>query len=166
MPIDVRYSYRFVEHRHWALRYSPEMTALAMLDWPTPYGGAPFNLGQRAYGSGLSPEGLQLDLLPRRRVQPFLSHDGGFVYFAQRVLSPEGSRFMFTVDFGAGINIFRKGRQAVTIGYRYQHLSNADISTHNPGTDANTFYVGVSRFHPTPPHGPALGPPRSIFLQD
>jgi hypothetical protein len=148
MPIDVRYSYRFVEHHHWALRYSPEITALAMLDWSTPYGSAPFNLRQRAYGSGLSPEGFQLDLLPRRRVQPFFSHDGGFIYFSQRVLSPEGSRFMYTVDLGAGVNIFRKGRQAVTIGYRYQHLSNANISAHNPGTDTNTFYVGVSRFRP------------------
>lgn len=146
MPIDVRYSYRFALHQHWALRYSPEITALAMLDWPTPNGAAPFNLRQRAYGSGLSPLGLQLDLLPHHRVQPFLSHDDGFVYFAHRVLSPEGSRYMYTLDLGAGVNIFRKQRQAVTIGYRYQHLSNLNISPHNPGTDANTFYVGVSRF--------------------
>ncbi len=44
---------------------------------------------------------------------------------------------MYTVDFGAGVNIFRKERQVVTIGYRYQHLANADISPRNPGTDAN-----------------------------
>jgi hypothetical protein len=37
------------------------------------------------------------------------------------------------MNFGTGINIFRKARQAVTIGYRYQHLSNANISQHNPG---------------------------------
>jgi len=51
-----------------------------------------------------------------------------------------------TIDFGAGFNIFHHQNQAITIGYRYQHLSNANISLHNPGTDANTFYVGVSRF--------------------
>jgi hypothetical protein len=50
------------------------------------------------------------------------------------------------VDFGTGINIFRKAREAVTIRYRYQQLSNANISGHNPGMDANTFYVAVSRF--------------------
>jgi hypothetical protein len=49
------------------------------------------------------------------------------------------------VDFGTGINIFRKAREAVTIRYRYQHLSNANISGHNPGKDANTFQVAVSR---------------------
>lgn len=64
----------------------------------------------------------------------------------QRVLNPQGSRFMYTIDCGAGINIFRHKNQAVCIGYRYQHLSNANISHHNPGTDANTFYVGISRF--------------------
>ncbi len=53
---------------------------------------------------------------------------------------------MYTIDFGTGIHIFRKARQDVTIGYRYQHLSNGNISLHNPGTDANTFYLAVSRF--------------------
>jgi hypothetical protein len=146
MPIDVRYSYRFLLHEHWALRYSPEITALAMIDWPTPKGAAPLDLRKRSYGSGLSPEGLQADFFPRSRLQPFLSNNAGFIYFADKVLSTQGSQFMSTVDFGAGINIFRKERQVVTIGYRYQHLANADLSVHNPGTDANTFYVGVSRF--------------------
>jgi hypothetical protein len=117
-----------------------------MLDWPTPNGTTPQTLRKRAYGSGLSPDGFQLDLRPYRRVQPFLSHNGGFIYFADRVLSSEGSRFMYTVDFGGGVNILRKNNQAITLGYRYQHLSNANISERNPGTDANTFYVGVSRF--------------------
>ena len=31
--------------------------------------------------------------------------------------------------------------------FRYQHLSNANISIHKPGTDADTFYVGFSHFH-------------------
>jgi hypothetical protein len=146
MPIDVRYSYRFLLREHWALRYSPEITALAMIDWPTPQGGAPFNLRKRSYGSGLSPEGFQVDFFPRSRVQPFLSNNAGFIYFADKVLSTQGSQFVYTVDFGAGVNIFRRERQVVTIGYRYQHLANADISPRNPGADANIFYVGVSRF--------------------
>jgi hypothetical protein len=145
MPIDVRYSYRFLLHERWALRYSPEITALAMIDWPTPEGAAPLNLRKRSYGSGLSPEGFQADFFPRSRVQPFLSNNAGFIYFANGMLTPQGSKLVYTVDFGAGVNIFRKMTQVVTIGYRYQHLSNANSGWHN-GTDANTFYVGVSRF--------------------
>jgi hypothetical protein len=148
MPIDLRYSYEFYRRkRKWAVRYSPEITALALLDWPTPNTtGNLFNQRTRVYGSGVSPVGFQWDFLPLRKVQPFFSTDGGMIYFVDRVLSPQGSQFMYTVDFGGGFNIFKHRNQALTLGYRYGHLSNANISLHNPGTDANTFYVGVSRF--------------------
>ncbi|HEX6770382.1 MAG TPA: acyloxyacyl hydrolase [Acidobacteriaceae bacterium] len=146
MPIDVRYSYEFARWDRWTLRYSPEITALAMLDEPVPGVKDRFSQRKRTYGSGLSPFGFQADFFPAKRVQPFLSTNGGAIYFMDRVLSPQGSQFMYTIDFGGGINIFRKARQAVSIGYRYQHLSNDNISLHNPGTDANTFYVSVSRF--------------------
>jgi len=154
MPIDVRYTYLISPHETWTLRYAPEFTALAMLDWPTPgavpvpYSDQPAAqyLHTRAYGSGVSPVGFETDFLPQKRIEPFLSTNGGFVYYDQRVLSPEGSQWMYTIDFGCGFHVFRKARQDWSLGYRYQHLSNANISEHNPGTDANTFYVAVSRF--------------------
>ncbi len=117
-----------------------------MLDEPVPNGADRYSQRKRTYGSGLSPVGLQLDYLPRHRVQPFLSTNGGFIYFMDRVLSPQGSQWMYIVDFGGGVNIFHTPREAISVGYRYQHLSNANISLHNPGTDANTFYVSISRF--------------------
>ena len=116
-----------------------------MIDWPTPQGLAPYNLRKRSYGSGVSPEGFQADFLPRSRVQPFLSNNAGFIYFAKGLLTPQGSKLVYTVDFGAGVNIFRKMTQVVTIGYRYQHFPTQTAAWPN-GTDANTFYVGVSRF--------------------
>lgn len=152
MPVDVRYTYLFTEHQHWTMRYAPELTAVAMLSQPVPGANPspaqpyPQYLRQRIYGSGLSPVGFESDFFPAKRVQPFFSTNGGFLYFGQRVLSPQGSQFMYTIDFGTGIHVFRKARQDWTIGYRYQHLSNANISHHNPGTDANTFYIAVSRF--------------------
>jgi hypothetical protein len=150
MPVDVTYSYLLHQGRKWSFRYAPELTALAMLDQPNPVPHPPTRyddtLRQRIYGSGLSPVGFRTSFYSDSRVQPFLSTDGGFIYFAQRVLSPQGSQFMYTIDFGGGLTFFRKRRQTVSIGYRYQHLSNANISLHNPGTDANTFYVAVSRF--------------------
>lgn len=152
MPVDVRYTYLISPHQSWVLRYAPEVTALAMLDWPVT-GAVPTQaqpaaqyLRKRAYGGGVSPVGFETDFLPSKRFQPFLSTNGGFIYFDKQVLSPEGSQWMYTIDFGGGFHIFRLARQDVSIGYRYQHLSNANISEHNPGTDANTFYVAVSRF--------------------
>jgi Lipid A 3-O-deacylase (PagL) len=148
MPIDVNYSYLLNPDSHrWAFRYAPEITALAMLDEIAQVkNNSPFNQRQRAYGSGVSPVGFRTNFLPDARVQPYLSGVGGFIYFDQRVLSPQGSQFMYTIDFGTGLQFFRKKHQAWSLGYRYQHLSNANISHHNPGTDANTFYVAVSRF--------------------
>jgi hypothetical protein len=146
MPIDVTYSYLINPGAKWNFRYAPELTALAMLDEPTPSNPNFLDKRKRTYGSGLSPVGFRASFYPESRVQPFLSTNGGFIYFMDRVLSPQGSQFMYTIDFGGGLQIFRKQRQTVTIGYRYQHLSNANISLHNPGTDANTFYVAVSRF--------------------
>ena len=146
MPIDVTYSYLLHPGARWNFRYSPEVTALAMLDEPVKGQTNPELQRQRSYGSGVSPVGFRASFFPDRRVQPFLSTNGGALYFNQRVLSPQGSRFMYTIDFGCGLTFFHTRREAVSIGYRYQHLSNANISLHNPGTDANTFYVAVSRF--------------------
>jgi hypothetical protein len=148
MPVDLRYTYLFTAHRDWTMRYAPEVTALAMLDQPNPQAAPNDRLHQRKriYGSGVSPVGFESDFFPAKRVQPFLTTNGGFLYFAERVLSPEGSQWMYTIDFGTGIHVFRKARQDWTIGYRYQHLSNANISHHNPGTDTSVFYIGVSRF--------------------
>jgi len=147
MPIDVNYSYLINPGARWNFRYAPELTAVAMLDEPVPNPALPaWEQRKRTYGSGLSPVGFRASFYPESCVQPFLSTDGGFIYFMDRVLSPQGSQFMYTIDFGGGLQIFRKQRQAVTIGYRYQHLSNANISHHNPGTDTNVFYLAVSRF--------------------
>ncbi|HEY3706718.1 MAG TPA: acyloxyacyl hydrolase [Terracidiphilus sp.] len=146
MPIDVNYSYLLNPKGKWNFRYAPEITALAMLDEINPTGTPRFTLRKRSYGSGISPVGFRASFLPDSRVQPFVSGNGGFIYFNNRVLSPQGSQFMYTIDYGAGLTFFRKKRQSVSLGYRYQHLSNANISHHNPGTDANTFYLQVSRY--------------------
>ncbi|HEX3571485.1 MAG TPA: acyloxyacyl hydrolase [Acidobacteriaceae bacterium] len=151
MPTGIRYSYEFARHNQlWSVRYSPEITPFAAITWLQPdvltnvvSGDSP---RLRSTGGGISPVGFRLNLHPLAAVQPFFSTNEGFIYFRDRVLSAQGSQWMYTIDFGAGLNIYHHRNQAVTIGYRYQHLSNANISFHNPGTDANTFYFGVSRF--------------------
>ena len=146
LPVMLRYSYLVLQEQTWSLRYSPEVTVLSVMCEPAP------SLTNPAapvchFGSGLSPIGLQFNTLPRHKAQPFLNLDGGFIYYGDRVLSPQGSQWMYTVDFGVGVNIFVSRRDAVTVGFRYQHLSNANISLHNPGTDPQTIYVGYSHFH-------------------
>jgi hypothetical protein len=149
MPIALRYSYRLRQTPAWELRYSPEFVAMAMIDWPspTPLSDPNYILDQRtrAYGSGASPVGFEAELGPAHRVQPFVGTNEGLVIYDQPVLSATGPRVLYDIDFGAGVHVFRKLRQSVTIGYRYQHLMGG-AGAGSVSTDANTFYVGVSRF--------------------
>ena len=57
-----------------------------------------------------------------------------------------GKQFNFTFDFGGGIQLFTKNHNAVTLGYKYDHISNAYRGQINPGFDSNVFYVGFSFF--------------------
>jgi Lipid A 3-O-deacylase (PagL) len=146
-PIELRYSYLMVARQHLTARYSPEVTAPAWLDEPVLDDNNNVIGRSHTFGGGFSPLGFQVDFRPSHRVQPFWANNAGFLYFANRVLSPQGSQLMYMVDFGGGVNIHMQRHRAMTIGYRYQHLSNANISQHNPGTDAGTFYLGFSQFH-------------------
>jgi len=146
MPIDMTYSHLLNPGGKVSLRYAPEMNVLAMLDEPVSGQKSPILKRRRTYGSGFSPLGLRASFWPESRVQPFLSTNEGAIYFVDSVLAARGSHYMATVDFGGGLTIFRKQRQSVSIGYRYQHLFNANIGSNAPTTDANTFYVAVSRF--------------------
>jgi opacity protein-like surface antigen len=145
--IDARYSYRLNSYPHYSLRYTPEATLFAALH-ETMQTEVNADAPDTRHAAGLSPLGFQLVYYPKKRFQPYLMTDEGMVYYYDgRVLSPEGSQFMFTIDFGLGANYFLTPRTAVNFGYRYQHSSNANISNHNPGVDEDIFYIGFSHFH-------------------
>ncbi len=96
------------------------------------------------YGAGLSPIGLKLNFRRSQTLQPFASGTAGFLYFSKDVPVPGAKRFNFTFDFGGGIDIVRESRRAITVGYKYQHISNGDRSPINPGVDVQLIYVGYS----------------------
>jgi hypothetical protein len=148
--IHLRYSREMKNATHFTAYYSPEVTPYAKLDEPvlTDNDMGNVEIGRKhTTGGGVSPIGFTVAFLPRHRVQPFWACNAGMLYFRDRVLSPQGSQFMYTIDFGAGLNIYQSRFVSTTIGFRYTHLSNANISIHNPGTDAELWYIGFSRFH-------------------
>src|ERR1041385_4169502 len=99
---------------------------------------------ERTYGAGLSPIGLKLNFRRRQMLQPFASGTAGFLYFSKDVPVPGAKRFNFTFDFGGGIDVVRDSRRAISVGYKYQHISNGDRSPINPGVDVQLIYVGYS----------------------
>jgi hypothetical protein len=98
---------------------------------------------KKVYGGGIDPIGFQWNFRRQRTWQPFLNTQGGFLYFTDQVPVPESSRFNFTFSFGTGVQVFR-GTRALTLGYKFHHISNAQTGHYNPGIDSNLFYVGWS----------------------
>jgi hypothetical protein len=148
--VRLRYSREMKLARNFTAYYSPEITPYAKLDEPVLIDNdmGTVEIGRKhTTGGGVSPVGFTIDFLPHHPVQPFWACNGGMIYFRDRVLSPQGSQFMYTIDFGAGIHIYQNRFVSTTIGFRYDHMSNANISIHNPGTDAELWYIGFSRFH-------------------
>ena len=98
------------------------------------------------YGAGLSPVGTQIDFRPQARLRPFFEVTGGFLYFTSKVLASGGTQFNFTIAPGGGVHIALSPRTALTLGYKYHHMSNADLNHDNPGVDSEELYCGISLF--------------------
>jgi len=148
--INLRYSRVMKYGRHVTYSYSTEVTPYINLEEPI-YSDNDMSTVEisrkQTVGGGVTPIGFSFDFFPGHRIQPFWRCNYGVLYYHGRVLSPEGSQFMHTVDFGLGFHIYQAHNLSTTLGFRYIHMSNANIADHNPGTDAETFYIGFSRFH-------------------
>ena len=94
------------------------------------------------YGAGLSPIGLKLNFRRSQMLQPFASGTAGFLYFSKQVPVSGASQFNFTFEFGGGVDIVRDSRHGISIGYKYQHISNGYTSPINPGVDVQMVHVG------------------------
>ena len=81
-----------------------------------------------------------------RRVQPFVTSGGGFLYFNQRMFGTK-QQFNFTAQFGGGVQLLNSSRRvSLYLGYKYHHISNANLDTTNPGLGSHTLFLGVSLF--------------------
>ena len=98
------------------------------------------------YGFGAAPIGLKFNFRRNRRIQPFGQATGGFLYFSRQAPVDDSSRFNFTFDFSGGLQIVSSNRRSFTIGYKYQHISNGNTGTFNPGVDVQMVFVGFSIF--------------------
>lgn len=94
-----------------------------------------------AHGAGGSPLGLQVNLLPIRHVQPFITSGGGFLYFNRRMFGTK-QQFNFTVQFAGGVQLFNSSRRVSV----YHHISNANLDRTNPGMGSHMLFAGVSFF--------------------
>ncbi len=100
------------------------------------------------YGAGLSPLGFKINFARQSWIQPFVAASVGFLYFEDDIPVPDSSRFNFTPELGLGLQFFLAPKRAMTFGYKFHHISNADTGRSNPGMDSHVIYAGFSFFIP------------------
>jgi hypothetical protein len=95
------------------------------------------------YGADISPIGVRLLWQSHHRLEPYLLATGGFAYFTDRVISPEGERLNFSAEFGTGAQMALTDRIELRAGYSMFHVSNGNRGQRNPGLDTNMIYVAA-----------------------
>lgn len=149
--VAFRYARRFNNNDTFNLKYTADFVPVAVLNYPdieiaptTPL--TVRRVRPTRYAFGIAPLGIQANFRPRKKYQPFIGASGGMLYFNKRTPNFVGTRFAFTADVGGGLEIKLKERRALTIGYKYYHISNGDRGLQNPGFDNNLFYIGYTFF--------------------
>jgi len=145
--LDAR-NYQF-ENRYERLIYSSEPFAVRwVFDVTSALVGDPrTGNGHRvySYGIGGSPVGAQVNFVHFRRVEPFLTSAGGFLYFNHQMFGQ--TNFNFTAQLGGGVQLFTANRRtSLDLGYKYHHISNANLGNQNPGLDSHMVFIGLSIF--------------------
>lgn len=107
------------------------------------FAGAQFSPRVR-YLAGLLPL-FRYNLTDHEPLVPFLDVGAGVTL--TDVSEPDLSGvFQFNEQIGVGTHYLFSERTAVTVQYRFMHISNAGISTPNNGVNANIFSIGLTRF--------------------
>lgn len=136
------YSYRCWSWNSVSVSYTAAAMPAAILIQPA----GPGSRAHAVYGFAVAPLGFTFDFARRRRVHPFLETLGGIVASTQPIPidQPDATGLNFCFDFGAGIRWRAGERGAMSVGYKFLHISNAYTTNFNPGVDNNVFYVGYS----------------------
>ncbi len=107
----------------------------------------PMTRRETSYGIGIAPLAFRFYFLPKNRVKPFAQFGAGILYTNKPTPLPETSKFNFTGYFGGGFLIHTSRTRAISLSYRYFHISNANTQHINPGYNANVFSIGYSFFY-------------------
>jgi hypothetical protein len=103
-----------------------------------------FQKSNTAYGAGLNPFAFKWNFDTHRKAVPYLEIGGGTLFTNNKV--PEGaSRVNFTTSGALGLH-FLRSKYNWNAEIRFMHISNAGLSTLNPGINTIQFRIGFGRF--------------------
>jgi hypothetical protein len=95
------------------------------------------------YGFGLTPLGFQLRLFRSSPVQLLTYANGGALWFTHRIPDPEATRFNFTAELGAAVQVNLPERLGLVVGYSWHHTSNGGTGHVNPGLNSRAISLGI-----------------------
>lgn len=105
-----------------------------------------FQPGGAAYGVGIVPAVLKWDFEQRGRVVPYFDLDGNTLLTDKRT-PPNISRINFTPSAAFGAH-FLLHKYALTAEFRFLHISDAGLTSPNPGINTAEIRIGVGMFTP------------------
>jgi lipid A 3-O-deacylase len=103
-----------------------------------------FEPSTTAYGFALDPIVLKWDFQRRRRVTPYLEISGGPLFTNRQV--PLGTSRVNFASGGAAGFYFPAGKYWWSAEFRYTHISNAGLTSPNPGVNTLQVRLGLSLF--------------------
>jgi hypothetical protein len=130
------YNYRCWVWPSVSIAYSGEMMPAAVL----------FEPKHAVYGFAITPVGFTAEFLTRHRIHPYLQTNEGIIASAEPIPinAVNATGLNFVIDVGGGVRIRASERRAISLGYKFLHISNGFTSAFNPGVDNNVFYAGFS----------------------
>jgi len=101
---------------------------------------------QDTYAWSLAPLGIRASLFPRRRIQPSLGLDAGFVVSHRDIPIDNADQFNYMFAFGPAVELFVNPKTSWRLEYMYRHLSNAGEGALNPGIDQGVVRVTLNLY--------------------
>jgi hypothetical protein len=100
---------------------------------------------KNAYGAAFNPVNLKWNFTNSARTVPYLELGGG-VLFSNHAVPLNTSHVNFLTHAALGFQFFNTERRAFTAAVRYEHISNAGLTTPNPGINTVQFQLGLNWF--------------------
>jgi opacity protein-like surface antigen len=81
----------------------------------------------------------------RGRFRPYVEAGAGLLV-GETALQQTDCNLNFVLQAGPGLLVSLSDRTALSVGYRFQHVSNGSQCSFNPGLNSSALYVGVDYF--------------------
>ena len=93
------------------------------------------------YGLGVAPFGIKWNFVGKPRLHPYAELVLGGVLSTSNIPPGDTLNINFTVHAGGGLTLYTRGRQSLTAGLDFSHLSNAYLGANNPEYNGFSFVL-------------------------